>query len=168
MPAADHLCACLAPTGAGLYTGAFKPAVLTPSQFTEQPEASYPIGSRANLAAPFPVDRGVWQEPRLASVFVKTPNGRWTSYPGNDVNYPTLRALTLAAPVVSIDLPPEAAPAQAQQYSMATIPAPDTEAEAAAQEIAQAQAQAAAPRFNPLWLLAGAAALALVFFARRR
>lgn len=175
MPAAEHLCACNMPRGAGLYTGpgAFAPQlqVMTPDALLNQPEASYPIGSQAKLFAPFPADRGIWQQPRLVSVFVKTPNGRWTSYPGNDVSYPTLAALALAAPVQEVVTPGQGTPAAPEQsYSMATIPAaPMSEAEAAAQEIAQAAAPApVAGRFNPLWLLAGAAALALLFFGRRR
>ena len=77
----------------------------TPAALLTRPETDYPIGSVAHLLAPFPADRGLWVEPRLVDRFVKTPNGRWTSYPGNDVNYPTLNALALAAPVASVQLP---------------------------------------------------------------
>lgn len=138
MPARDYLqpCPCQV-KGAG---ATVTDEVRTPQYLLDAPESSYPVGSQATLAAPFPVDRGLWVEPRLVSVFVKTPNGRWTSYPGNDVNYPSLGALAMAAPVVSVYSPgtgsdgshpdPAATPAKTdliwqdqEPYPMATVPA---------------------------------------------
>lgn len=170
MPAAQYLCPCnAAPRGAGLYTGAnkyFAPAVETPAALTDAPESSYPIGSQAKLAAPFPVDRGIWQAPRLVSVFVKTPNGRWTSYPGNDVSYPTLAALALAVPVMEVYSPGQGAPASALPPATPAEAAAAAVGDALAPALAPEQAQAA-PTFNPLWLLAGAGVIALLLFARR-
>ena len=77
----------------------------TPAELLNTLELNWPVGSVARLFAPFPVDRGLWVEPRLVDRFVKTPNERWTSYPGNDVNYPSLSALALAAPVMEVTTP---------------------------------------------------------------
>jgi hypothetical protein len=109
---------------------------LADSGLPDRPETDFPVGSVALLATPFPVDRGIWAEPRLVERFVKRSNGRWVSDPGADVSFPTLRALALAAPVVSVDVPVAptevlagpGAPAEPEVYYMATAqtqPAPE-------------------------------------------
>lgn len=101
---------------------------MTPDALLSTPESQFPIGSQAKLFAPTPVDRGAWVEPRLVDTFVKTPNGRWTSYPGNDVNYPTLAALALATPIQEVFTPGQGeivdgdlAMDQEPGYSMGTL-----------------------------------------------
>lgn len=85
--------------------------VQTPAELLAVPESSWPVGSVAKLFAPTPVDRGIWAEPALVSQFVKRSNGKWLSYPGSDVSYPSLAALALAAPVEAVTTPaqPQAA-----------------------------------------------------------
>lgn len=107
--------------GFDLVASAQEGEAVTMTPFAPQPmvvgitpglESDYPVGSVAQLAAPFPVDRGLWVQPRIVDQFIKKPNGRWMSYPGLDVSYPSLAALALAAPVVAVDVPavPEQAP----------------------------------------------------------
>lgn len=188
MPAADYITGCdCGARGAGEMftqvepTGGLQPMPETmviretSRELLDVPEPDWSIGARARLFAPFQVDRGLWVEPRLVDVFVKTSNGRWTSYPGNDVSYPTLSALALAAPVMEVyepaqgapppvigepevyypeDKPPELPPPD-YQYSMMTSPT-----------------QPADPRsaWRVSWpmLAIGAGALWLLFGKRRR
>jgi hypothetical protein len=84
----------------------------TPREYLERLESTYPVGTIATLWAPMEADRGLWVAPRLVDTFRKTENMRWTSYPGNDVNYPTLLALSMAAPIREVIVPgPQPAPA---------------------------------------------------------
>ena len=135
----------------------------TPAELLNTVELDWPVGSVARLFAPFPVDRGLWVEPRLVDRFVKTPNERWTSYPGNDVSYPTLSALALAAPVMEVTTPAGYPPAQIAAPMLPEIEYPDD----------------SPPDFIPLdagpvppapagfpWLLAGLAAGALFLLKR--
>ena len=142
----------------------------TPRELLEALETEWPVGCRAQLFAPFEVDRGLWVQPRLVSTFVKTSNGRWTSYPGNDVSYPTLGALALAAPVMDVYCPQQGQPAPTPEAPAVYIPeivAPDYSPPSVlidVDSVPDAQAQAG----RVPWLLIGAGAVAFWFFAGRR
>lgn len=106
------------------------PAIESAPEVATTPEAAWPVGTVAVLAAPFPVDRGLWTDPRLVDRFTKTSNLRWTSTPGNDISYPTLGALALDAPVVQVITPPGTTPQptrppEPEEYPMVTIAGPD-------------------------------------------
>jgi hypothetical protein len=142
----------------------------TPEHLLRIPEGAWPIGSKATLFAPFQVDRGLWVQPRLVTEFVKTPNGRWTSYPGNDVNYPTLLALSFAVPVMDVWSPAQPAPEAAGP--LPTRPAPGEPVPAEVwypddRPPAPIPLDAPAPKPVP-WLLLGIAAAAAWLLLGRR
>lgn len=68
-----------------------------------------PIGTIAHLAGTYQADRGVAVAPRTVDRFKKFSNGRWGSYPGNDVSFATLGDLHNAAPVAWLEPPATAA-----------------------------------------------------------
>jgi len=79
--------------------------MITPDNLLAVPESTWLTGAIANLFAPFPVNTGLWQSDQMVNQFVKIPDGRWQSVPAADIYYPDLMALSLAAPVRSVDNP---------------------------------------------------------------
>lgn len=133
---------------------------------TADPTDNYPIGSIAILAAPYPVDAGLYIEGKTVDRFVKRSagGGRWVSYPGGDVYYNTLAGLMLDAQVAEVIVPETGDPEELPELEaeIETTPEPDTPL---AQPEPQTIPQAA--RKHAPWLLA-AGALALWLLTRRR
>lgn len=71
---------------------------------------TYPVGSIAYLREPFSADRGPTVPPREVTMFRRTSNGRWTSYPGNDVSFATFAELRANATVERVEEPAERLP----------------------------------------------------------
>lgn len=113
MPVIDHLGGCCC-RGAGANAdnadaldalGDSDMPTYDPTVIQTHGEGFFPVGSVATLVTQFEANRGLYVSPRLVSEFEKMPNGNWVSQPGQDVYYPTLFALNLAAPVMRIDTP---------------------------------------------------------------
>ncbi len=108
----------------------------------------YPIGTVAYLREPFAADRGTGVPPREVTTFRRTSNGRWTSYPGNDVSFATFAQLNLAAPVERVEEPAErlpeptgpTSPASTDKGATGAVGAvPDARADDVANAVAKAQ-----------------------------
>jgi len=79
--------------------------MITPEDLLNVPESTWLTGAIAYLFSPFPVNAGQWQSDQMVNKFIKNLDGRWYSDPGADVGYPDLMALSLAAPIRSVDNP---------------------------------------------------------------
>jgi len=107
----------------------------------------YPIGTVAYLREPYAADRGTAVPPREVTMFRRTSNGRWTSYPGNDVSFATFAQLNLAAPVERVEEPAERLPEPTGPTGPATSKGatgdvgavPDAPADGVAAAVAKAQ-----------------------------
>lgn len=74
------------------YSTVLAPTITPVAGWREIPEAAWPAGSVAILAAPYLADRGPYIEPLEVTRFEKKPNGRWLSAPGGDVSFASLYA----------------------------------------------------------------------------
>lgn len=92
------------------YSTVLAPTITPVAGWREIPEAAWPAGSVAILAAPYLADRGPYIEPLEVTRFEKKPNGRWLSAPGGDVSFASLYALSQAAGVAEVVTPPGADP----------------------------------------------------------